>query len=77
MKSSLIVARDDSFRNALNDRNGDDFALGIVIGTIHTSFLVGFGQRNQRSLTSDEMDELIRITLSKVPQLKEAIFKCG
>ena len=54
-----------------------DLALGIVIGTIHTSFISGFKLRNGRKLNSEENIELFRITKSKLGQLREAIFQCG
>jgi len=73
----IVVARDEKFRSGLNDKNGDDLALGLAIGNIHTVFFIGFRQRNGRILNSQEMDELFRITFNKIPQLKEAIFQCG
>ena len=77
MKPIIGVARDEKFRSGLNDKNGDDLALGLVIGNIHTSFYAGFKQRNGRTLDSQEIEELFSITFSKIPQLKEAIFQCG
>jgi len=77
MKHDVDVARDEMFENILNDKDGADLALGFAIGTIHTSFIVGFRQRNGRSLNHDELIELMYITKNHLGQLKEAIFQCG
>jgi len=77
MKIDVVVARDEIFENILNDKDGADLALGFAIGTIHTAFIVGFRQRNGRSLNHDESMELMRITKNHLGQLKEAIFQCG
>ena len=77
MKTVVELTRDDIFHNILNDKDGVDLALGLSLGNIHTSFIVGFRQRKGRILDSGERKELLGITLSKLPQLKEAIFQCG
>ena len=77
MKTNVDVARDEMFKNMLNDKDGVDLALGFAIGTLHTSFIVGFRQRNGRSLNHDEIMELMSITKSHLGKLKEAIFQCG
>lgn len=77
MKTTVDLTRDQIFRNVLNDKDGVDLALGLELGVIHTSFMTGFKQRHNRSLNSDEKSELLKITQSKLGQLKEAIFKCG
>ncbi len=77
MEINVDVARDEMFRSVLNDKDGVDLALGIVIGTIHTLFISGFKLRNGRKLNSEENIELFRITKSKLGQLREAIFQCG
>ena len=76
MEINVDVARDEMFRSVLNDKDGVDLALGIVIGTIHTLFISGFKLRNGRKLNSEENIELFRITKSKLGQLREAIFQC-
>ena len=77
MEINVDVARDEMFRSVLNDKDGVDLALGIVIGTIYTSFISGFKLRNGRKLNLEENIELLRITKSKLGQLREAIFQCG
>jgi len=77
MKKNVEVARDEMFKNVLNDKDGMDLALGISLGMIHTSFTVGFKQRNGRYLNSEETTELMTITKDHLPKLKEAIFQCG
>ncbi len=77
MKLDVDVARNEMFENILNDKDGVDLALGFAIGTIHTSFIVGFRQRNGRSLNHDELMELMYITKNHLGQIKEAIFQCG
>jgi len=77
MEINVDVARDEMFRSVLNDKDGVDLALGIVIGTIHTLFISGFKLRTGRKLNSEENIELFRITKSKLGQLREAIFQCG
>jgi len=77
MKLDVDVARNKMFENILNDKDGVDLALGFAIGTIHTSFIVGFRQRNGRTLNQDESMELMYITKNHLGQLKEAIFQCG
>jgi len=77
MKLDVDVARNEMFENILNDKDGVDLALGFAIGTIHTAFIVGFRQRNGRSLNHDELMELMHITKNHLGQLKEAIFQCG
>ena len=77
MKLDVDVARNEMFENILNDKDGVDLALGFAIGRIHTSFIVGFRQRNCRSLNHDELMELMNITKNHLGQLKEAIFQCG
>ena len=77
MEINVDVARDEVFRSVLNDKDGVDLALGIALGTIHTSFIAGFRQRNGRKMTSEEKNELWKITETKLGQLREAIFQCG
>jgi len=77
MKLDVGVARDEMFKNILNDKDGADLALGFAIGTIHTSFIIEFRRRNGRSLNHDELMELMYITKNHLGQLKEAIFQCG
>ena len=77
MKFNVVVARDEMFSSVLNDKDGADLALGMAIGMIHTTFMAGFRMRNKRRMTSEENDELFRITKSKLGQLREAIFQCG
>ena len=77
MKLDVDVARNEMFENILNDKDGGDLALGFAIGTIHTAFIVGFRQRNGRSLNQDESMELMHITKNHLSILKEAIFQCG
>ena len=77
VKRSVAVARDEMFHDVLNDKDGVDFALGLEIGILHASFISGFKKRNGRSLNSEEVIELMRITKSKLGLLREAIFQCG
>ena len=77
MEVNVDVARDEMFRSVLNDKDGVDLALGIVLGTIHTAFIAGFNTRNGRKMTSEEKNELWKITKTKLGQLREAIFQCG
>ena len=53
MKINVDVAREKMFHVVLNDKDGVDLALGMVIGTIHTSFIAGFRQRNGRKMTTE------------------------
>jgi len=77
MEVNVDVAREKMFHVVLNDKDGVDLALGIALGTIHTAFIAGFRQRNGRKMTSEEKDELWKITETKLGQLREAIFQCG
>jgi len=77
MKTNVKIARNEIFRNILNDKDGVDLALGLTLGIIHMSFMDGFKLRHNRVLNPAENEELLTITGSKLKQLKEAIFKCG
>lgn len=77
VKTNVKIARNQIFRNSLNDKDGVDLALGLTLGIIHFSFMDGFQSRHNRTLNHDENEELLVITGSKLKQLKEAIFKCG
>ncbi len=77
MKLDVDVARNEMFKNILNDKDGADLALGFAIGTIHTAFIIEFRRRSGRSLNHDELMEMMDITKNHLAQLKEAIFQCG
>lgn len=77
VKTNVKIARNEIFRNSLNDKDGVDLALGLTLGIIHMSFMDGFQSRHHRTLNHEENEELLVITGSKLKQLKEAIFKCG
>ncbi len=77
IKTSVKTARNEIFRDALNDKDGVDLALGLTLGILHMSFMEGFESRHNRTLNHEENEELLVITGTKLRQLKEAIFKCG
>jgi len=77
VRTNVKTARNGIFRNILNDKDGVDLALGLTLGILHMSFMDGFQSRHNRIPNSDENEELLTITGSKLKDLKEAIFKCG
>ncbi len=77
VRTNVKTARKEIFRNILNDKDGVDLALGLTLGILHMSFMDGFQSRHNRTINSDENEELLAITGNKLKALKEAIFKCG
>jgi len=77
MQDIIGMARMAEFKPILKNKDGEDLALGLAIGEIYTSFLVGFNLRNHRTPNQDEKDDLFKIVVKRLSEIQNAIFKCG
>ena len=77
MKPIISLARSDSFKHLLNDKNGDDFALGMVFGESIGIFVTQCGENDDKKFNEIEMDELKIILNKRLRRVKESIFQLG
>lgn len=77
MKPILSLARSDSFKNLLNDKNGDDFALGMVFGESMGIFVTQVGENSRRTFSESEMDEMKGILSKRLVGVRDTIFQLG
>lgn len=77
MKPIISLARSDSFKNLLNDKNGDDFALGMIFGESMGIFVTQVGESGMRTFSESEMDEMKGILSKRLVGVKDTIFQLG
>ena len=77
MKPIISLARSDSFKDLLNDKNGDDFALRMVFGESIGIFVTPCGENDDKKFNEIELDELKIILNKRVRRVKESIFQLG
>ncbi len=77
MKPIISLARSDSFKNLLNDKNGDDFALGMIFGESVGIFVTQIGENGMRTFSESEMDEMKVILSKRLVGVKDSIFQLG
>lgn len=77
MKPIISLARSDSFKHLLNDKNGNDFALGMVFGESIGIFVTQCGENDDKKFNKTELDELKSILNKRLRKIKESIFQLG
>ena len=73
MKQITSLARSDSFKQLLNDKNGNDFALGMVFGESIGIFVTQCGENDDKKFDEIEMDELKIILNKRLKRIRESI----
>ena len=77
MKPIISLAWSESFKHLLNDKNGDDFALGIVFGESIGVFVTQYRENDDKKFNEIELDELKMILNKRMRRVKESIFQLG
>ncbi len=68
---------DPEWKAQLHLENEKDFAFGVAIGMIQQTFLVTFVSSHSRIPNDQEDLEVTKVIFSRMPQIREAIFKAG
>lgn len=70
--------RDPEFKKILQFKDETDVVLGMVLGGIIEKFnLYYITTHNTLQMPPDAMNETFEITLRRVREIRESIFKCG
>jgi|APSaa5957512622_1039677.scaffolds.fasta_scaffold160652_2 hypothetical protein len=77
IKPIISLARSDSLKNLLNDKNGDDFAIGMIFGESMGIFVTQVGDSGRRTFSELEMDEMKMILSKRMTGIKDTIFQLG
>lgn len=62
---------------SLRINNERDFTLGVALGIIQQTLLIGFYNTYQRAINDQELSEISSIISKRLPHIREAIFNAG
>ena len=68
---------DPKRKASLRINNERDFTLGVALGIIQQTLLIGFFNTYQRAINDQELSEIGGVISSRLPHIHKAVFKAG
>lgn len=68
---------DPERKASLRINNERDFALGVALGIIQQTLLIGFYNTYQRAINDQELSEIGSIISNRLPHIRKAMFIAG
>jgi hypothetical protein len=68
---------DPERKASLRINNERDFTLGVALGIIQQTLLIGFYNTYQRAINDQELSEIGSIISNRLPHIREAMFNAG
>lgn len=68
---------DPKRKASLRINNERDFTLGVALGIIQQTLLIGFFNTYQRAINDQELSEISSVISNRLPHIHEAMFKAG
>jgi len=65
---------DPKRKASLRINNERDFTLGVALGIIQQTLLIGFFNTYQRAINDQELSEISSVISNRLPHIHEAIF---
>jgi hypothetical protein len=68
---------DPERKASLRINNERDFTLGVALGIIQQTLLIGFYNTYQRAINDQELSEIGSIISNRLPHIRKAMFNAG